>query len=202
MDTPTPPLDPEIVAIKAAMDMQGKKPAALGRLIGLDSSQVNRLLNGRRKLQAGEARKIHEWLGGQTPQVTGSTVVPMPGMVPLFGWVGAASESRLTFAEQNIRGYVPMHPAQMHVREPFALEVADISMIPRYEPGEIVYIAPYRFPAKEQDCVTVTADGGGYLKRFISRDSQVLRLWQLNPAEELTFPLSDVSAVHAVVGRG
>lgn len=41
----------------------------------------------------------------------------MPGLVPLYGFVGAASDGRLTLAEQNQRGYVPMHPAQLHARD-------------------------------------------------------------------------------------
>lgn len=196
-------IDPEIAAIKAAMDAQGKRPGELGKALGLDPKQINRLFNGQRRLQLHEARVAHEWLGGQVPaQVPGGSVVPMPGMVPLYGWVGAASEHRLTIADQNLRGYVPMHPSQLHVRDPFALEVADISMSPRYEPGEIVYVAPNRWPAKGQDCVVVTNDEGGFLKRYEGRDIEELHLSQLNPPGPLIFAMMKVVAVHAVVGRG
>lgn len=197
-------IDPEITAIDAAMKSQGKKPADLGRLLGLDSSQVSRMFAGRRRLQRHEHQRVMEWLGmaAAPAQIPGAMVVPMPGMVPLYGWVGAASESRLTIADQNLRGYVPMHPNQAHVRDAFALEVADVSMSPRYEPGEIVYLAPHRWPKRDQDCVVVTTSQEGMVKRFIRRDETAVHLFQLNPEREFTVGLDQLEAIHTVVGRG
>lgn len=196
-------IDPEIQAIDAAMKQQGKSKADLTRLLGLDSAQVSRMFAGRRRMQIHEAKIIHAWLGGEQKAVDlGGTITPMPGMVPLYGWVGAASQSRLTIAEQNLRGYVPAHPNQAHVREAFALEVNDVSMVPRYEPGEIIYCSPNRWPGRGQDCVLVTTDGEGLLKRFIRRDVDKVYLHQLNPDTGLDFPMTDVAAIHTVVGRG
>ncbi len=199
-------VDLEIVAIGQAMEAQGKTRAELGRLLGLDSSQVNRLFNGRRKLQLHEHRKVQVWLG----KVDGATsahspytnITPMPGMVPLYGWVGATSASRLVLAEQSLRGYVPMHPAQSHVREAFALEVADVSMVPRYEPGEIAYVAPNRWPRAGQDCVVVLEDGSGMIKQYVRRDGETVVVRQLNPEQLIEIPAEKVTSIHAVVGRG
>lgn len=198
-------VDPEITEIDKAMAAQGKSRADVGRLLGLDSSQVSRIFSGRRRLQRHEYNTLLPWLGlasGPATESRGGAIVPLPGMVPLYGWVGAASDSRLTMADQSLRGYVPMHPNQAHVREAFALEVADISMIPRYEPGEIVYVAPNRWPTRNQDCVVVTEDGHGYLKRFVRRDDATLFLLQLNPQQEVTIAMAEIRMVHAVVGRG
>jgi SOS-response transcriptional repressor LexA len=196
-------IDPEIQAIETAMKQQGKTKADLTRLLSLDSAQVSRMFSGRRRLQLHEAKAVWAWLGGEQKAVDlGGTVTPMPGMVPLYGWVGAASNSRLTIAEQNLRGYVPAHPNQAHVRDAFALEVNDVSMIPRYEPGEIIYCSPNRWPSRNQDCVLVTRDGEGLLKRFVRRDAETLFLHQLNPDKGLEYEMADVQAVHSVVGRG
>jgi len=78
------------------------------------------------RIQYHERLKIDEWLGQGARQPltnTSGIVVAGPNMIPLYGYVGAASEGRFTMAEQNLRGFVPMHPAQQHVREAFALEV-------------------------------------------------------------------------------
>jgi phage repressor protein C with HTH and peptisase S24 domain len=197
--------DPELAAIDAELRKQGRSRADLGRLLGLDSAQVSRTFAGTRRLQRHEYVKVTEWLGltrGAASHAPGGAIVPMPGLVPLFGWVGAASESRLTLAEQSLRGYVPMHPNQANVRDAFALEVADISMIPRYEPGEIIYIAPHKHPHGGQDCVVVTTANEGLLKRYIRKDSERLFLHQLNPDEDLTLAMKNVAALHTVVGRG
>jgi len=194
-------MDSDVLAIRATMKELGKTQADLGRLLGLDSSQVNRIFNGKRRIQHHEMVRIEEWLGPSRPTATTGTVVPMPHMIPLYGWVGAASEGRLTLAEQNLRGYVAMHPSQLHVKDAFALEVSDISMSPRYEPGEMVYLAPNRWPTRDQDCVVVKNDGQGLLKRFVRRDSSHITIHQLNPAQDIQVPLDEIAAIHSVVGR-
>lgn len=194
-------MDSDVLSIRALMTQQGKTQADLGRLLGLDSSQVNRIFNGKRRIQYHERVKIDEWLGSGPQVGATNNVVPMPHMVPLYGFVGAASEGRLTLAEQNLRGYVAMHPAQQHVRDAFALEVNDISMSPRYEPGEIVYLAPNRWPSRDQDCVVVTKEGQGLLKRYVRRDQEKITLFQLNPAQDIEVRLEDLDAIHTVVGR-
>ena len=197
-------IDPEVTAIDAAMKAQNRSRADLGRLLGLDSAQVSRIFSGKRRMQRHEHQAAVDWLGlgSVSPQVSGGSIVAMPGLVPLYGWVGATSDSRLTFADQNLRGYVPMHPNQANIRDPFALEVADVSMVPRYEPGEIVYLAPNRWPKRGQDCVVVTTDDEGLLKRFVTRGEDTLHLHQLNPDHDIEMPMSQVAAVHAVLGRG
>ncbi len=195
-------LEPDVVVIAALLKERGKSHADVGRLLGLDSSQVSRIFNGRRRLQLHEAKQIHAWLGNpESIAEAGGTVIPMPGMIPLYGWVGASSENRLQLAEQSIRGFVPMHPRQATTRDAFALEVSDISMSPRYEPGEIIYLAPNRWPAKQQDGVIVTTNGHGFLKRFVRRDNNRLVFHQLNPEREIEFDISELANIHAVVGR-
>ena len=197
-------MDADTTMIAARMAELKKTRAELGRLLGLDSSQVNRIFNGKRRIQYHERIKIDEWLGqGAMQPLTSTTgiVVAGPNMIPLYGYVGAASEGRFTMAEQNLRGFVPMHPAQQHVREAFALEVNDISMSPRYEPGEIVYLAPNRWPSRDQDCVIVKKDGEGVLKRFVRREYGKIVLRQLNPDRELEVGIDDIESIHTVVGR-
>lgn len=195
--------DPLLLAVDAALRSRRGPRADVGRLLGLDSKQVNRLFNGERRLQRHEAAKLEAWLKESGDEISpAGTVVPLPGMVPLYGWVGAASENRLTLAEQSLRGYVQMHPNQAHVRDPFALEVADVSMSPRYEPGEIVYLAPNRWPMRGQDCVVVTRSAAGVLKRYVGRDEKKISLHQLNPDAPVSIAFSDFESMHTVVGRG
>lgn len=200
----TPSLDPAIRRIADELERRELPRAALGRALGLDSKQMNRLFNGERRLQRHEYELALEFLGISAPDaaIPGGAIVPMPGLVPLYGWVGAASDERLTLAEQSLRGFVPMHPNQANVRDPFALEVVDVSMSPRYEPGEIIYVAPNRRPQPGQDCVIVTSDHQGLLKRFVRYGADTITLRQLNPEREFEIARKDVTQYLVVVGRG
>lgn len=204
-DVTPPNLDPEIARILEELNRQGHPRAALGRVLGLDSKQISRLFSGERRLQRHEHKLAMDFLGISTPpaSVQGGAVVPLPGLVPLYGWVGAATENRLVFAEQTLRGYVPMHPAQANVRDAFALEVADSSMSPRYEPGELVYLAPNSWPRSGGDCVIVTTEAAGLLKRLVRRDIDVVHLHELYPEpRDFTLETAKIAQVHRVVGRG
>lgn len=196
------PATAELRALFDRIRAAGRTNADLGRLLKIDSSQVTRIIRGKRQIQRHEWRAIEEWLGTSLPEGSDDNVALMPGLVPLYGWAGAASEDRLTFADQHLLGAVPRHPNQVNLRGAFALKVNDVSMMPRYEPGEVVYVAPNQWPAREQDCVLVTTDGYGFLKRFVRRAEDHLILHQLNPAKDLPFAHADVAAMHAVVGRG
>lgn len=196
------PATPELKALFDRIYGAGKSNADLGRLLGLDGSQVTRIIKAQRQIQRHEWRKIEDWLGGSLQDVEQADVAIMPGLVPLYGWAGAASDERLTFAEQTLIGAVPRHPNQANVRGAFALRVSDESMVPRYEPGEIVYVAPNQWPAREQDCVLVTGEGFGFLKRFIRRAEGKVTVHQLNPDKDIVFNLDEVAGMHAVVGRG
>lgn len=198
------PVDPAVTTLFQTMSERGHRKADLARLLDLDSSQVRRIEKGERKIQHHEWSRIDEWLSvslGQSVREAAEVAI-MPGLVPLYGGVGASPDDRVTFAEQSLLGAVPRHPNQANVRGAFALRVHDESMSPRYEPGEIVYLAPNQWPAREQDCVVVTNDGFGFLKRFVRRLEGEMVCRQLNPAKDLTWDMSTLSAVHAVVGRG
>lgn len=196
--------DPEIVALFRTIDERGHKKADLARLLEIDASQVTRIRKGQRRLQRHEWRKVEQWLSVSLDQSVRETsdVSILPGLVPLYGWAGAASDERLTFAEQILLGAVPRHPAQTNVHGAFALRINDVSMVPRYEPGELAYVAPNQWPTRGQDCILVTTDNFGYLKRFEHQASGIITLHQLNPDKDLTFKAQDVAGMHAVVGRG
>lgn len=186
------------------MEEQGRKKADLARLLEIDSSQVTRILQGRRRLRRDEWKKVESWLADSLDHAIQETaeVSVMPGMVPLYGWAGAATADRLVYADQTLLGAVPRHPNQANVMGAYALQISGDSMMPRYEPGEIIYIAPNQWPGREKDCVMVSKEGYGYIKRFVGQANGVITLHQLNPAEDLSFPIQDVGAMHAVVGRG
>lgn len=193
-------VDPEILALRAAMDARGYRNADLGRLLGLDSAQVTRIFQGRRRVQRHEWREIERWLGGEIAGGRPADPVAfLPGMVPLYSWfIGEP----LSLEPGALLGSVAMHPAQANVRDAFALQVPDETMAPRYEPGETIYLAPNRWPRPHQDCVVVTADGLAVLRRFIGRTGGLAELLQLDPREATRIRIEDVAAVHAVVGRG
>lgn len=177
----------------------GRTNADLGRLLGLDGSQVTRIIKGQRQIQRHEWARIEDWLGIELPESRdGSEQLSEPGLIPLYGWNGANGDS---FGEHTLLGSVPRHPNQINVRGAFALKVADETMSPRYEPGETVYIAPNQWPAREQDCVFMVKTGAAFLRRFVKRADGRVIVRELSPERETAYLVETIEAMHAVVGR-
>lgn len=94
------------------------------------------------------------------------------------------------------------------VPDSYAVRILGESMMPRYEPGEIVYVHP-RMPVRKGDYILaqVSEDGAdghvmGYVKRLISIDERKLVVEQLSPKREMVFPRSRVKSVHKIILAG
>lgn len=98
-------------------------------------------------------------------------------------------------------------PSLRGIRDAYAVYVVGESMVPRYYPGEAVFVNP-RLPVRQGGFVVAqiaAAEGEpphAYVKRFLSRDGKILRLEQLNPEKELRFPVNRVVSVHRIIMGG
>jgi len=134
---------------------------------------------------------------------------PLPGYtrVPLRGHGMGGKHGALIFnADENL-GDIEAPPKLLGVPDAYAVYVIGDSMRERFRHGEVVFVHPYE-PIKKDDDVVVQVqpnEGGpvlGYIKRFISRNDEVLKVAQLHPKKVLTFAAATVLAVHKIVMAG
>jgi transcriptional regulator with XRE-family HTH domain len=189
----------DIDAIAEAMRAQGKSQADLGRLLGLGSSQITRMFQGRRRVQVHELQTIQEWLNIGAPPA--GDVLAAPGsMIPLYGWTDEQRHDRFQFVDEFMLGSVSAHPAQHHLRNAFAVRTPDDANWPRFEVGETLYAAPHQRPAPRGWCLVTTRQGLGLIRRFVRRSDEGLVLEQINPPQEMVVRADDVAAIHAIIG--
>lgn len=104
----------------------------------------------------------------------------------------------------EVSGYVRRPPGIMNVRNVFALHVLSDSMIPRYEPGDLIYcggrhavpgddIVIEMYPDDEQSA------GKAYVKRLTKRTAAELTCLQYNPRTELNFDAYRVKNMWRVI---
>jgi phage repressor protein C with HTH and peptisase S24 domain len=98
-------------------------------------------------------------------------------------------------------------PSLPGVPDAYAVYVVGDSMEPRYYAGEAVFVNP-RLPVRRGDFVVaqIAVDDGepphAYIKRFVTRESRILRLEQFNPKKMLEFPVARVISVHRIIMGG
>lgn len=136
----------------------------------------------------------------QLPQSSsGSFPLNVDDLIPMYGAVSASSPEIVHFTEEYMIEEVPRHPSVFKVRGAFAMQVAGDSMFPRYKPREKVWIHPRQIPVIGQDCVIVSEpDGNAIVKEFRGETATEWKVFQWNPAKELTIKKSLVRRIYAV----
>lgn len=104
----------------------------------------------------------------------------------------------------EVSGYVRRPPGIASVRNVFALHVLSDSMVPRYDPGEVIYcggrepvpgdhIVIETFPTNEGEA------GKSFVKKLIKRTAKEVVVEQYNPPAQLTFDRYTVKNLWRVI---
>lgn len=138
---------------------------------------------------------------------TGARMVSTPSMVPVLSWVAAGSWSNTeAVTMDDVIGEAPRPPNLSS--SGFALRVQGRSMLPRFEPDDIIYVEPQTglFALKDSDLVVVQCneDTEATFKQLVIGDTfDDMYLKPLNPDwhEQRMMPMGDCNLVGKVVGK-
>lgn len=130
-----------------------------------------------------------------------------PSMVPILSWVAAGSWSNVeavTFDDAIGR---VSRPAKLS-KNGFALIVRGESMLPKFDPDDIIYVEPETglLALKNNDLVVVQCNGdteATFKQLVIGEKSDEMYLRPLNPdwPEQKMMPMGDCNLVGKVVGK-
>ncbi|RUV05226.1 XRE family transcriptional regulator [Mesorhizobium sp. M6A.T.Cr.TU.017.01.1.1] len=136
--------------------------------------------------------------------VTDAAPLPAGPMdIELLGAAVGGDDGDFTF-NGEVAGYVQRPPGIAHLRKVFALHVLSDSMVPRYEPGEMLYcggrdavpgdhVVIEMFPEENE------RNGKAFIKKLIKRTAAELVVEQYNPPKTLTFNRYAIKAVFRVI---
>jgi phage repressor protein C with HTH and peptisase S24 domain len=132
----------------------------------------------------------------------------LPKDVPVLGTVAASELGQGAFQfTSDIIDYVRRPFGLIGAKDIYALYVEGESMVPRFEPGDLVFVHPHRRP-RGGDYVVIqepdTDNGGprGYIKRLVAVTPQWIRTTQFNPAAKLDFKNRPGTIIHKVLTEG
>ncbi|ELT46867.1 repressor protein C [Brucella intermedia M86] len=133
---------------------------------------------------------------------------PQGHTIPLLGQTSGGPNGKFILNGTEI-GRVFCPPMLEGVEGAYATMVYGTSMIPRFYPGETVWVNPHLPVRSGDDVIAQILEEGedhpvdSYIKQFQSQSSKILRLHQYNPEEgeshELEFDRSKVFSVHKIV---
>ncbi|MGB0748934.1 MAG: LexA family transcriptional regulator [Magnetospiraceae bacterium] len=125
----------------------------------------------------------------------------MPRDIPVRG--SAEGGDGEHFEIGDVVDYARRPPGLRNVRNVYALYVTGESMVPRFEPGDLIFVHPDRPPSPGCDVVIQMHDHTeihrAMVKRLVRRNASALIVAQFNPAREITLDPREVQAVHRVL---
>lgn len=209
--------------IKALREAREWSQQYLADLIGCGQSDIAKLENGTKKSTLDWMVRIAPHLGvapkdlmppgpGEAPppllmlpggEVAVGPRVHLPNprdgrdMIPLRS--AARGGEQEMFLHDGPIDWLPRPPSLLNVREPYALYMVGESMLPRFRPGQRLYVNPHRPPTAGFGVVVTKANNAVMVKEFARQTNRVLELRQYNPDEPIEIELSEVLDVHTIV---
>lgn len=141
---------------------------------------------------------------GRPPSVGSATSVASrmlaePDRIPIRSGARGGTDQEM-FLEDGPIGYTP-RPANLNgVRSAYAIYMVGDSMEPRYEPGWLLHVNPFKPPIRGRDVVVYKEGQAVLIKQFVGWEGDTLVLHQLNPPATLKIPRDQVRECHLVVG--
>jgi phage repressor protein C with HTH and peptisase S24 domain len=213
-----------------ALERVNATQADLARHLRLAPSAVSRMMKGERQMKQLETVQIADFLGvppeevlrhaveatvpppagqmprgrGRPPSTASSSAAPAAlargaDQIPIRSAARGGRDQEM-FLEDGPIGYTP-RPANLGgVRSAYAIYMVGDSMEPRYEPGWLLHVNPFKPPTRGRDVVVYKQDNAVLIKQFVAWEGDTLVLHQLNPTDTLRIPRAEVRECHLVVG--
>jgi phage repressor protein C with HTH and peptisase S24 domain len=138
-------------------------------------------------------------VGTAAPAASPSRPFQEPDRIPIRSGARGGTDQEM-FLEDGPIGYTP-RPANLNgVRSAYALYMVGDSMEPRYEPGWLLHVNPFKPPIRGRDVVVYKEGQAVLIKQFVGWEGDTLVLRQLNPQATLRIPRDQVRECHLVVG--
>lgn len=132
----------------------------------------------------------------------------LPKDVPVLGTAAGAELGKGAFSfTSEVVDYVRRPFGLLGDKDVYALYVEGESMVPKYEPGDLVFVHPGRKPRGGDYVVVQEHDhnnGGprGYIKRLVTITGKFIKTEQFNPKAAIDFAIRPGVVVHKVLTEG
>jgi phage repressor protein C with HTH and peptisase S24 domain len=208
--------------LRETLQQRGMAQAELARRLteevgrSIDRAAVNKMLNGKRGIDAEEALAIERILQTPAPREAAAKPAdvfkphPLPGAdlvgvadLPVYAAAkGGDGHMIVTF---DAIDYVKRPEPLRNVRGGYGLLITGVSMIPAYRPGDTALVHPHLPPARDTEVVLYHTPPDGeaeaMIKTLVGFNDREWTLEQYNPAQQFTEFQVEWPICHRVVGK-
>jgi phage repressor protein C with HTH and peptisase S24 domain len=209
--------------LKHFRDRAGLSMQALAAAVGTTAPQISKLEKGERRLTVDWMLRLADVFGIEPaellPESDGHGARYddriLPGgearlgpafvskdprdLIPVRSAARGGSEQEMFLGDGPL-DFVGRPRSLAHIREAYSIYMIGDSMFPRFRPGQLLHVNPFKAAPVGAGVVITRADDAVLIKEFVRRDEAVLTVRQYNPLLVLEYPLRDIRDIHTVVG--
>lgn len=133
--------------------------------------------------------------------LTGEGEAPPTPRVPVMG-IAAGAATGQNIMHDTPLDYVSRPPALENVPSAYAVWVRGESMLPRFRPGDLLFVHPWKQPLPGDAVIVqqrVNGDPAAFVKEMVTRGDGAIICRQYNPPATIDYPLRTLLAVHKVL---
>jgi phage repressor protein C with HTH and peptisase S24 domain len=190
--------------LKGERQMKPLEIAHTASFLGVAQDEVLRhIVEGTTSAIAADAPRRRR---GRPPSAGSSSLGAAPSnlprgtdQIPIRSGARGGTDQEM-FLEDGPIGYTPRPASLGGVRSAYAIYMVGDSMQPRYEPGWLLHVNPFKPPTRGRDVVVYKEGQAVLIKQFVGWEGDTLILRQLNPPTTLQIPRDQVRECHLVVG--
>lgn len=209
--------------LKELREAAGLTLEALGEAVGSNRQQIWKLETGKQRMTVDWMVKLAPVLGVEPKELIpandlgpaepavgrlrsssrGSRLYPSseirrPDEIPIKSAARGGDEQQMFLSDPV--GHTQRPPVLAGVRDAYAVYAVGDSMSPRYEPGWLLHVNPFKPPRPGRDVVVYLQGDAVMIKQYIKETAERLILRQFNPEKTIEIELGRVRQMHLIVG--
>lgn len=213
-------------AIRQARKQQGKVMRQVAEHLGVNVAAVGNWEGGQNLPSYDNLLRTAEYLGvdavalgrgevkfleiddvnppGDAEFVTPAMPAAMGALdVPIMGSTIGGDDGDFTF-NGEVAGMARRPPGILHLRNVYALHVLSDSMVPRYDPGEMIFVGGREPVPGDHVVIEMFPEEGAkagksYIKKLVRRTAKEVIVRQYNPDKEYSFDRYGVKQIWRVI---
>lgn len=210
-------------AIRLARKQRGKVMRNIAEFLGTDVAAVGNWESGRNLPSTSNLLKVASFLSVDASALGRGEVVFLgddlpadaepisslglppvgPNDVELLGTAVGGDDGDFTL-NGEVAGYVRRPPGIAGLRKVFALHILSTSMVPRYDPGELIYVGGRDPVVGDHVVIEMFPENGeragkAFVKKLIERTTSTIIVEQYNPPMKIPFDRYAIKQVWRVI---
>lgn len=123
----------------------------------------------------------------------------VPDFIPVYN-IHEFTGNHAALLSSPVVDWTPRPPILLNAADAYAIYMSGVFMLPRFRPGQRLYINPHRPPAGGHGVIVFSRANAITIRQYLDEDGDIIRLKQYHPQLIAEANRHDIDVLHTIVG--